>query len=186
MTGVRAQQSGQAHGSRAGPTVEALSGRPVGELTLEAVRSGEVSLPDLRIHPATLEHQARVAPEQTTRSSPRTCAGRRSWPRWATARRWPSTRPCARPLHCGAAHHAGRLAHGPRPAPLRRPPHRGRRSLRTARPHRITARPRRLCPSAAPAPSARPRPPAVPRLHDHRQFLPYNVPYRPRSWTLPR
>ena len=42
-------------------TVAALSGRPVGELTLEAVRRGEVSLPDLRIHPGTLEHQAQVA-----------------------------------------------------------------------------------------------------------------------------
>ena len=43
--------------------MRALSGRPVGELTLEAVRRGEVSLPDLRIHPATLEHQAEVALE---------------------------------------------------------------------------------------------------------------------------
>jgi propanediol dehydratase small subunit len=39
----------------------ALSGRPVGELTLEAVRRGEISLADLRIHPDTLEHQAEVA-----------------------------------------------------------------------------------------------------------------------------
>jgi propanediol dehydratase small subunit len=38
-----------------------LSGKPVGDLTLEAVRRGEVSLPDLRIHPETLEHQASVA-----------------------------------------------------------------------------------------------------------------------------
>ncbi|MGH3068924.1 MAG: diol dehydratase small subunit [Streptosporangiaceae bacterium] len=44
-------------------SVQALSGRPVGELTLEAVRHGEVSLPDLRIHPGTLEHQAQVAQE---------------------------------------------------------------------------------------------------------------------------
>jgi propanediol dehydratase small subunit len=41
--------------------VQALSGRPVGELTLEAVRRGEIRLPDLRIHPGTLEHQAQVA-----------------------------------------------------------------------------------------------------------------------------
>jgi propanediol dehydratase small subunit len=41
--------------------VRALSGRPVGELTLEAVRRGEVGLPDLRIHPESLEHQAAVA-----------------------------------------------------------------------------------------------------------------------------
>ena len=43
------------------PDVRALSGRAVGELTLEAVRSGELSLPDLRIHPETLERQAAVA-----------------------------------------------------------------------------------------------------------------------------
>jgi propanediol dehydratase small subunit len=39
----------------------ALSGRPVSELTLEAVRRGEIGLPDLRIHPDTLERQAAVA-----------------------------------------------------------------------------------------------------------------------------
>jgi propanediol dehydratase small subunit len=43
------------------PMVQALSGREVGELTLEAVRRGELSLPDLRIHPETLERQAAVA-----------------------------------------------------------------------------------------------------------------------------
>jgi propanediol dehydratase small subunit len=43
------------------PEVRALSGRPVGELTLEAVRRGELGLPDLRIHPETLELQAAVA-----------------------------------------------------------------------------------------------------------------------------
>ena len=41
--------------------VRALSGRPVTELTLEAVRRGEVKLEDLRIHPGTLERQAGVA-----------------------------------------------------------------------------------------------------------------------------
>ena len=41
----------------------ALSGQPVGELTLEAVRRGEITVPDLRIHPDSLEHQARVAQE---------------------------------------------------------------------------------------------------------------------------
>jgi propanediol dehydratase small subunit len=41
--------------------VRALSGRAVDELTLEAVRRGEVRLADLRIHPETLEHQAQVA-----------------------------------------------------------------------------------------------------------------------------
>jgi propanediol dehydratase small subunit len=44
-----------------GPAVRALSGRPVGELTLEAVRRGELSVADLRIHPETLERQAAVA-----------------------------------------------------------------------------------------------------------------------------
>jgi len=43
------------------PMVRALSGRGVSELTLEAVRRGELSLPDLRIHPETLERQASVA-----------------------------------------------------------------------------------------------------------------------------
>jgi len=41
--------------------VRALSGRPVDELTLDAVRRGEVGLADLRIHPDTLERQAAVA-----------------------------------------------------------------------------------------------------------------------------
>src|SRR5215510_8940530 len=43
------------------PMLRALSGREVGELTLEAVRRGELSLPDLRIHPEILERQASVA-----------------------------------------------------------------------------------------------------------------------------
>ena len=41
--------------------VRALSGRPVEELTLEAVRQGEIGLEDLRIHPETLERQATIA-----------------------------------------------------------------------------------------------------------------------------
>jgi propanediol dehydratase small subunit len=41
--------------------VRALSGRPVSDLTLAAVRRGEVTLADLRIHPETLERQAAVA-----------------------------------------------------------------------------------------------------------------------------
>lgn len=41
--------------------VHGLSGRPVGELTLDAVRQGEIGLPDLRIHPDSLEAQAVVA-----------------------------------------------------------------------------------------------------------------------------
>jgi propanediol dehydratase small subunit len=46
-------------GGQAG--VRAMSGRPVSELTLEAVRRGEIGVPDLRIHPESLEHQAVVA-----------------------------------------------------------------------------------------------------------------------------
>jgi propanediol dehydratase small subunit len=41
--------------------VRALSGRPVSELTLDAVRAGELGQPDLRIHPETLERQAVIA-----------------------------------------------------------------------------------------------------------------------------
>jgi propanediol dehydratase small subunit len=45
--------------------VRALSGRAVEGLTVEAVRAGEVGLPDLRIHPETLERQAVVAEEHS-------------------------------------------------------------------------------------------------------------------------
>jgi propanediol dehydratase small subunit len=38
-----------------------LSGRPPHEVTLDAVRSGDVTIDDVRIHADTLEHQARVA-----------------------------------------------------------------------------------------------------------------------------
>jgi propanediol dehydratase small subunit len=41
--------------------VRALSGRPVSGLTLDAVRAGELSQADLRIHPETLERQAAIA-----------------------------------------------------------------------------------------------------------------------------
>jgi propanediol dehydratase small subunit len=41
--------------------IRALSGKAVDQLTVEAVRSGEVGLADLRIHPETLERQAVVA-----------------------------------------------------------------------------------------------------------------------------
>jgi propanediol dehydratase small subunit len=43
--------------------IRALSGRPVENLTLAAVRAGEIGVADLRIHPETLERQA-VAAEQ--------------------------------------------------------------------------------------------------------------------------
>ena len=41
--------------------IRALSGKAVDELTVEAVRAGEVGVADLRIHPETLERQAVVA-----------------------------------------------------------------------------------------------------------------------------
>ena len=41
--------------------IRALSGKPVDGLTVEAVRTGDVGVADLRIHPETLEHQAVVA-----------------------------------------------------------------------------------------------------------------------------
>ena len=44
-----------------GTDVRALSGRAVDSLTVAAVRAGEVSVADLRIHPDTLERQAVVA-----------------------------------------------------------------------------------------------------------------------------
>jgi propanediol dehydratase small subunit len=44
-----------------GDAVRALSGRQVGELTLEAVRRGELGVSDLRIHPETLQRQADIA-----------------------------------------------------------------------------------------------------------------------------
>jgi propanediol dehydratase small subunit len=37
------------------------SGRHPDDITIDLVRSGEVDIADLRIHPATLEHQAVVA-----------------------------------------------------------------------------------------------------------------------------
>jgi len=40
-----------------------LSGKPVESLTVDAVRAGEISVADLRIHPDTLERQAAVAAE---------------------------------------------------------------------------------------------------------------------------
>lgn len=41
--------------------IRALSGTPVESLTVEAVRTGEIGVADLRIHPDTLERQAVVA-----------------------------------------------------------------------------------------------------------------------------
>lgn len=42
-------------------TVRARSGKPVDDLTLEAVKAGEVGIDDIRIHPDTLRAQAQVA-----------------------------------------------------------------------------------------------------------------------------
>jgi propanediol dehydratase small subunit len=39
----------------------AKSGRPVSDLTLDALRAGELTPEDVRIHPETLERQAQVA-----------------------------------------------------------------------------------------------------------------------------
>src|SRR6476660_694741 len=44
-----------------GTGIRALSGKDVGQLTVEAVRAGEVGVADLRVHPETLERQAVVA-----------------------------------------------------------------------------------------------------------------------------
>jgi propanediol dehydratase small subunit len=41
--------------------MKAFSGRALSEVTLDAVRAGEIGTDDLRIHPETLEHQASVA-----------------------------------------------------------------------------------------------------------------------------
>jgi len=41
--------------------VRALSGKKVSELTVDAMRAGDIGVADLRIHPETLEHQAVVA-----------------------------------------------------------------------------------------------------------------------------
>ena len=56
-----AAEAAGAAGAAEAAEVRALSGRPVDELTLDAVRRGEVGLADVRIHPDTLERQAVVA-----------------------------------------------------------------------------------------------------------------------------
>lgn len=47
--------------AHSGEATRGLSGRSADELTLAAVRRGELGLSDLMIHPSTLEHQAEVA-----------------------------------------------------------------------------------------------------------------------------
>ena len=44
-----------------GTGIRALSGKDVDQLTVAAVRAGEVGVADLRVHPETLERQAVVA-----------------------------------------------------------------------------------------------------------------------------
>ncbi len=61
MAGV-AGVAGVADGAD-GTEIRALSGKPVGRLTVDAVRAGEIGVADLRIHPGTLERQAVVAEE---------------------------------------------------------------------------------------------------------------------------
>ncbi|WP_432843010.1 diol dehydratase small subunit [Dactylosporangium sp. CA-092794] len=41
--------------------MKSFSGKEIGALTVEALRRGELSPDDVRIHPSTLEHQASVA-----------------------------------------------------------------------------------------------------------------------------
>jgi propanediol dehydratase small subunit len=61
--GPSEQGPGEQGAGEHGAAVRALSGRPVAEITLEAVRAGEIGLADLRIHPETLQRQAVVAQE---------------------------------------------------------------------------------------------------------------------------
>lgn len=42
-------------------TDHGFSGKPITEVTVEAIRRGDITLDDVRIHPATLEKQAQVA-----------------------------------------------------------------------------------------------------------------------------
>jgi propanediol dehydratase small subunit len=44
-----------------GHAARALSGRPIGEITIEAAVRGHLSPADLRVHPDVLRHQAGVA-----------------------------------------------------------------------------------------------------------------------------
>lgn len=50
-----------AESARPGDDVRARSGRPVGELTLDALTAGELDPADVRIHPDTLLAQAETA-----------------------------------------------------------------------------------------------------------------------------
>ena len=138
----------------------------MGELTLDAVRRGEITLPDLRIHPESLEHQARVALEHGNpqladnlrRAAELTALGDDEVLAIYEALR--PGRSTAAQLTALAAALAGRGL------PLRGPAHRGGRDLRAAGPDRMTSRP---------------GPPPVPCLRDRGQFLSSNAPYRPRS-----
>ena len=52
--------AGDCHNHPSG-AARALSGRRVADVTIDAIRAGEVGVADLRIHPGTLERQAVVA-----------------------------------------------------------------------------------------------------------------------------
>jgi propanediol dehydratase small subunit len=56
-----ADGGGPAGGARGAPRIRALSGREIGELTLAAAASGDLSPADLKVHPDTLRRQAEVA-----------------------------------------------------------------------------------------------------------------------------
>ena len=119
--------------------LRALSGRAVDELTLEAVRRGEVSLADLRIHPETLERQAEVA---AGHANPQLAENLR---RAAELTRLPDDEVLAiyealRPGRStpGAAHGDGGGAGRPGPAALRRAAHGGGGGLRPPWAVRVT------------------------------------------------
>lgn len=61
MTAAEGFAAGSGGPSPRASTVRGLSGRPVHDLSLDAVRRGEIGLPDLRIHPDSLAAQAVVA-----------------------------------------------------------------------------------------------------------------------------
>jgi propanediol dehydratase small subunit len=41
--------------------MKSFSGKPIADLTIDAIRRGDLAPDDVRIHPSTLEHQASVA-----------------------------------------------------------------------------------------------------------------------------
>ena len=118
--------------------IRALSGKPVENLTVEAVRTGEVGVADLRIHPDTLERQAVVAEKH---GNPQLAENLR---RAAELTRLPDDEVLAiyealRPGRStpARADRAGRVARRARAAPLRGPGDRGGGRLRPPGPFRL-------------------------------------------------